>query len=135
MRVGFCTKTEDARNSGSLRKLKPRSTLHAVLLFVGPDKLLVRELVRREHIGRDEEGGFALHRASDRLVRDGDRRLDLPLRSVGRGVLARPSWSALFGMRDEIGLHREPLRTLLELLHERRLRSGRAGEALIAQVP
>ena len=35
------------------------AALHTVLLFVGPDELVVGELCGIEHIGRDQEGGFA----------------------------------------------------------------------------
>ena len=44
------------------------AALHAVLVFVGVDELVVGELRRIEHIGRDQEGGFAPH-----LPRDGRR--------------------------------------------------------------
>ena len=40
--------------------------LHAVLLFVGLDEFVVGELRGIEHVGRDQEGGFA-----PRLPRDG----------------------------------------------------------------
>ena len=72
MRVGFFTKTEDARNSGSLEKTE--AALHAVLVFVGADELLVGELIHLQHISRDQEGGFALHRAGDCCLLDGDCR-------------------------------------------------------------
>jgi hypothetical protein len=38
-------------------------------------------------------------------------------------------------MRDQLGLHREPLWALLELSREGRLRIRLAGEALVAQMP
>ncbi|SRR5258706_7778968 len=111
MRVGFFTKTEEARNSGVFEKAEP--ALHAALVFVGPDQLLVRQLVRIEHIGGDQEGGFALHRAGESLLIDGHRGLDLPLRPVGCGALARPSWTTLLGMGHQTCLHRKPLLALL----------------------
>src|SRR5215470_4754360 len=96
MRSGFFTKTEEARNSGSVQKTE--AALHTVLFFVGPDELLVGKLARSEHIGRDEEGSFALHRAGDRLVGNADRRLDLPLCALGRCALAWASRSVLLGV-------------------------------------
>src|SRR5262245_19329331 len=75
---------------------------HTLLLFVGPDQLLVGQLVYVEHIGGDQEGRFTLHRAGEGLLIDGDRRLELPLGPVGRRVLARASWSVLFGMGDKL---------------------------------
>jgi hypothetical protein len=38
-------------------------------------------------------------------------------------------------MRHKAGVHREPLRTPLELVSERRLGVGLAGEPLVAQMP
>jgi hypothetical protein len=133
MRSGFFTKTEEARNSGSAGKTE--AALDAVLLLVGPDEFLIGELVRLEHISGDEEGGFALHRAGDRLLSDGHRCLDLPVGAVGRRALAGTPWSVLLGMGHEVSLHPEPLRTLLELLVQRRLRVGCAGEALGPEMP
>jgi hypothetical protein len=95
---------------------KTEAPLHAVLVFVGADEFLVGELVRREPIRRDEDGRLALHRAGHSRRLEGDRGGDLPLGPVRRRALAWACWSVRLGMRDEVRLHREPLRALLEVL-------------------
>jgi hypothetical protein len=82
--------------------------LHAVLLLVGPDHLLVGELGRVEHIGGCQKGCFALDRSRKRVCVNRDGGLDLPQDAVGRRALARASGSVLLGMEDELGLDREP---------------------------
>ena len=73
--------------------------LHAVLILVRVNQLLVVELVGCEHIGRDEEGGFALHGVGERLVVDDEARLDLPLSTLRGRVLARPTGPILLELR------------------------------------
>ena len=75
----------------------------------GLDSVKYRELVGVQHIGGDQEGGFALYGPGDCLVGDGHRSLDLPLDVVGRRALPGTSRSVLLGMRDERGLNGEPL--------------------------
>jgi site-specific DNA recombinase len=82
---------------------------HTVLRFVGVDQFLVGEQVRREDVGGNEAGRFALDGPRDCLVGEGERGLDLPLGAVGRRALTRASRSLLLGMRDERGLYGQPL--------------------------
>ena len=96
--------------------------------LVGPDQLLVGQLVRIEHIGRHQEGGFALHGTGHRFFLDRDRRLDLPLEAMWRGTFTRASRMALLGLGDEAGLHLEPLGTFLEVRSEGGLGIGLVGE-------
>jgi hypothetical protein len=106
-----------------------------MLLFVGPDQLLVGELVGVEHGGGHQEGRFALDGPREGLRDDGHRGLDLPLGAVRWRALTRASWTRLLGMWDELGRHREPLRARLQLTGKCGLGVGLAGEALVAQMP
>jgi hypothetical protein len=72
--------------------------------------------------------------ARRRLV-DRDGGYDVPLDVVGRCARVGPAGLAILGPLHQLRLHGQPRRSFLELLVQGRLRVGRTGETLVAQVP
>src|SRR5260370_30714985 len=86
-RSGFLTKTEEAKNRGSLRKRA--SPFDATLLFVHSNDLFVGKLLLIEHVGRDDETGIFLDLSFHLLLVDGNCGRQMPDDFIGGGILFR----------------------------------------------
>jgi hypothetical protein len=103
IRSGFLTKTEEARNSGSFRKRKPRSTQPCSL--IGRHQFLIREHLGIQFIGADNEASLARHFLIDPWLIDGDRCHDLPLVSGRARLFAWTPLACMAGMSHEVSVN------------------------------
>src|SRR5260370_35648334 len=86
-RSGFLTKTEEAKNRGSLRKRA--SPFEASLLFVRGNTLLVGKLLLIEDVGRDDETGVFLDLSFHFPLIERKSRHQMPDNFLRRGILFR----------------------------------------------
>ena len=103
IRLGFLTKSDETKNSGSLRNRKPPFNLR--LPFVGGDDLSIAELTSVD-IGAKDKAGFRLLVLLYGVVIRMDLSLDLPLAGLeGRARCGTAFASVAFVFRQMRGRH------------------------------
>src|SRR6266702_9000107 len=99
MRSGLLTHTQEARNNGYAQETK--ATSDAALLFIRRHEFLIRMDAPVEHIGREDEAGFAPRFLLDLRLLDADRCLDVPLHRGSR-IFAETSFARVMLRTDQL---------------------------------